>query len=200
MKTKTVLTLIAIAAAAAAFWYWNGDNKPVGNQGASVLENVKILGSPDAPVTMIDFSSHFCSHCVDFHTQTLPAIIERYVKTGQVKYVLKPVSPPQVSNAVYCAGDQNKFFEFSEYLFKKANEITSVEAVKKMAVDFGLNQDEFNQCVDSDKYQDEIESVFEEASEKGVSGTPTFFINGEIIVGNQPLEVFEQAIEKALGR
>ncbi len=200
MKTKTILTLIIVIVIAGAFWYWNKGDKAVDNQTASVLENTGILGSPDAPVTMVDYSSHFCGHCIDYHIQTLPIIIEKYVKTGKVKYIFKPVSPPQIANAVYCAGDQDKFWEFSEYLFENASEIASLEALKKMAGDFGLNQDEFNQCVDSDKYQDEVAAVYGEAKEKEVTGTPTFFINDEKIIGNQPLEIFEQAINKALNQ
>ncbi|MFH1461292.1 MAG: DsbA family protein, partial [Patescibacteria group bacterium] len=64
----------------------------------------------------------------------------------------------------------------------------------------GLNQTNFDQCFDTKRYEDRANTWFEQATEAGVSGTPTFFINDQQIVGNQPISVFEQAIEQALGQ
>jgi len=220
MKNKTIiLGLVAVVALAGIFWY-GGWGK--GNQTASVIggeqnknsdENIGInvnsfiiggdiaLGSPDAPVTMIEYSSHLCGHCVNFHLNTLPTLIEKYVQTGQLKIISRLVSPLDLSNAVICAGEQNAFYQFDEYLFSHIQDLSSVDDIRAIAGRLGLSQEIFDACYDdADKYRDQIEGWFAQAEVDGVTGTPTFFINGEEIVGNQSLEVFESVIEKYLNQ
>jgi len=69
-----------------------------------------------------------------------------------------------------------------------------------MAGTLGLDQDAFSQCLDSERYKDRVNQWFDQVREDGVEGTPTFFINGQKLIGNQPLEVFEQIIEEALSQ
>ncbi len=204
MKIKTiVLPLIAIAALAGIIWYAGlGDD----NQTASITsfrekdEKEFILGDPEAPVTMINFSSHFCGHCVDFHNDKLPLITEKYIKTGQVKYVSKIISPIELGMAIFCADEEGKYWEYNDYLFKHISEIETINDLKEIAGNLGLDQEGFDTCYNSGRHQAKIVSNFEEAEDMKIEGTPTFFINGEEITGNQPIEVFEEAIEKALNQ
>jgi len=212
MNKKTyILGIIAIAVVAGIVWY--GNNNQVGDQMSSALDSIQgdsesniqettedlFVGSPDAPVTIIEYSSHFCSHCIDFHEDTLPLLMEKYIKTGQVKLISRFVSPVEIGMAIFCANEQDKFSEFSDYVFEHAQELESADKLKTMAGALELNQDDFNQCFDDRKYEDRVEEWFDQATQAGVEGTPTFFINGQKIVGHQPLSVFEEVIEQALG-
>ncbi|MBU1290098.1 DsbA family protein, partial [Patescibacteria group bacterium] len=139
-------------------------------------------------------------HCANFHRDTLPLIMDEYIKTGKVKFISRLLSPLELGMAILCAQDQGKFAEFNEKLFEKAAELKAAEDIKIIAADLGLNQKEFNLCFDAEKYKTSVEKWFEQAQEDGVSGTPNFFVNGEQIVGNQPYSVFRDAIEKALAK
>ncbi|MBU1137019.1 DsbA family protein [Patescibacteria group bacterium] len=215
MKKTYLLGLIAIAVLAGIFWYANWSKNGASNQTASITGqgtetgasvNIQaseadgdiILGNPDAPVTIIEYSSHLCGHCVNFHLNTLPVLIDKYVQTGQLKIISRLVSPVELSSAVLCANEQNAFYKFDEYLFSHVQEVASVDDIKAIAGKLGLDQKIFDTCYNADKYGDQIKSWFDKAEAEGVTGTPTFFINGEEVIGNQPLDVFESIIEKYL--
>jgi len=216
MNKKTyILSFVALAVLVGVVWFGSQNEGGIVNQAASILGNDQeqdngsaivltqmaddlVLGSPDAKVTIIEYSSHFCSYCIDFHRDTLPLLMEKYIKTGQVKLISRFVSPLEIGLAILCANDQDKHLEMSEHFFEKATEIGSADDVKKTALEVELDQESFSQCYDDKKYEDKVEEWFDQANQSGVTGTPTFFIQGEEIVGNQPFDIFEQAIEKAL--
>lgn len=215
MNKKTyILGFIALAVLAGAVWY-GSQNEGVTDQSASVLGDNQeespgsvivskevvgdlVLGSPEAPVTIIKYSSHFCVHCIDFHRDTLPLLMDKYIKTGQVKLISRFVSPAEIGLAILCAREQDKFSEVSDYFFEHSQELKSADDVKSMALQIDLDQESFNQCYDSKKYEDKVVEWFDQATESGVAGTPTFFVNGQEINGNQPISVFEQIIDQAL--
>ena len=157
-----------------------------------------VIGNPEATVTMIEYSSHFCSYCIDFHNETLPLLMEKYIKTGQVKLISRFISPVEVGLAIFCAQEEEKFSELSDYIFEHIQELEKAENLRIMAQAINLNQENFDQCFNDKRYEDRVNEWFDQATQSGVDGTPTFFINSQKIVGNQPLNVFEEAIEKAL--
>lgn len=211
-KKTFILGLLVIAALAGLVWYTSQHKEQIFNQAASVLGNKQeelnqtaiidelITGDPKAPVTMIDYSSHFCGHCANFHSQTLPLLTDKYVKTGQLKIIHRFLSPSELSIAVFCAYEQGSFSKYNDYLFEHNSELKEVNDLKIIASQLELNQEQFNQCFDSEKYKAKVEEWFKQAQEAGVEGTPTFLINGEKIVGNQPYAVFEETIDKALSQ
>jgi len=207
MNTKTyILSFMALIVLAGVVWFGSQNEGGIIDQAASISPTIVltemvgdlVLGSPEAKVTIIEYSSHFCSYCIDFHKDTLPLLMDKYIKTGQVKLISRFVSPLEVGLAVLCANDQGKFSEMSEYFFEHNSEITSAADVKKIALQVELDQESFNQCYDDKKYENKVKEWFDQANQAGVTGTPTFFIEGEEIVGNQSFTAFEQAIEKAL--
>jgi len=133
-KKTIILGLIAIILLTGIVWYASKNKDEIIDQTASILDSSKnqqqvkeldgefILGDPNAPVTMIDYSSHLCGACSAFHETTFPLIVDNYVKTGKVKIVTRLVSHPALSNAVLCAQDQDSFFEANEYIFKNVIE------------------------------------------------------------------------------
>lgn len=224
-KKTIILGILVLAVLAGVVWYAS-QRSSVTEQAASILEEKSIegesfqlieseffLGTPEAPVTIIEYSSHFCGHCANFHLETLPLIMEKYIKTGQAKLIPRRLSPSELGQAVLCAQEQEKFWQVDEYLFKHNQELIEqtqkatseddlmiivADWLKAMAGNLGLNQNAFNQCFDSGRYQERVIVWFEQAQEAEVTGTPIFFINDQMIVGNQSYIVFEEAIEKAL--
>lgn len=165
------------------------------------------LGSSDAPVVMIEFSDFQCSFCSRFFSNVLPEIKEKYIETGKVKLVYRDFAfLSQESNwaaeAANCARDQEKFWEYHDYLFgnqsREEGEAFSKENLKEFAKNLGLNESEFNSCLDSGKYVQEVKDDTLAGQAAGVSGTPTVFINGQKVVGAQPASVFISIIEAEL--
>jgi protein-disulfide isomerase len=166
-----------------------------------------VLGKADAPVTMIEFSDLQCPFCERLYQQVEKPLITDYVNTGKVKLVFKPyafLGPDSVTAAegLYCAADQNKYWEYHNYLFDHQGQENSgwanKENIKKMAKAIGLNTSKFNDCLDKETYKDKVNKDLQEGQKVGVNGTPASFINGESIPGAQPYATFKDLIEKKL--
>ena len=165
-----------------------------------------VKGSADAKITIVEFSDFQCPFCARFYTETLPMIEKNYIDTGKVKLVYRdfPLSFHQnaqkAAEAAECADEQGAFWDYHNSLFENQDEWSSAGAKKfvEYASGFGLDEEEFNDCLDSGKYKDEVQNDFSAGSGYGVSGTPTFFINSVMLVGAQPYSVFQQAIEAEL--
>lgn len=215
-KKTLILGVVIILVLAGMFWYFNGkinteeqaasmvDTSSADQQIGAVekipVEEIEdiILGSPDAPVALIEYSNHLCGHCANFHSQVLPLIMEEYVKTGKVKLIPRLLSPIELGLTVFCAQEQGKFQEMNEYLFEHVQEIEIVDDLRVMAGTVGLNREEFDICLDSSKYENGVVKWFEDAQEVEVGGTPTFFVNEERIDGSQTFSEFKKIIEKEL--
>ena len=169
----------------------------------------KIMGDKDAPVTIIEYSSMTCPHCAAFHAETLPAIKKKYLDTGKAKLVFRefPVSPRDMrSIAAFmlarCA-DEDKYFPLVDVLYKQQarwsraeNPIPILLNIAKLA---GFTQESFDACLKNQQVMDTVLTVRNKAADDfGVSGTPTFFINGKKQVGNATVEKFSKLIEDAM--
>ncbi len=162
-------------------------------------------GDKNAPVTIVEFSDFECPFCGRFFQQTLPQINENYIKTGKVKLVYRdfPLSFHQnaqkAAEAAECADEQGRFWEMHDKLFIDGVQ-GGVASFKQFASALGLNTAKFNECLDSGKMASEVQKDMAEGAQYGVTGTPGFFVNGQLISGAQPYQVFAQAIEEALAR
>jgi protein-disulfide isomerase len=134
-------------------------------------------------------------------------IDEQYVKTGQVRIVSKnlPVHGAEASEAAeaaLCASDQGKYWEYHDALLENlyvGKRVTAnADSLKKLAADLGLSQAAFGACLDQNKYAQRVQEEAAEAQKKGITGTPTFFINDSMLVGAQPFATFKTAIDNAL--
>lgn len=168
------------------------------------------IGDKDAPVVIIEFSDFQCPFCRSFWRDTLPLIKSEYIDTGKVKFVYRdfplsfhPAALP-AAQAAECAKEQGKFWEMHDKIFSEQDKLGSgtvqfsVNDLKKWAAETGLNVGQFNSCLDSQKYNDEVSQDLNDGQAAGVSGTPGFFINGKSVVGAQPFSVFKTAIDKEL--
>ncbi len=164
-----------------------------------------VKGSKGAPVTIIEFSEFECPFCERFYRQTFPLIEENYIETGEVRYVFRdfPLSFHQnaqkAAEAAECADEQGKFWEYHDKLFGNQRAL-DINSLKQYAKDLGLNTAKFNDCLGSGKMVSEVQKDFTDGSKYGVSGTPTFFINGIKLVGAQSYSAFEQIIEQELNK
>ena len=103
----------------------------------------------------------------------------------------------KASEATECADDQDKFWEYHDRVFENQAAMT-VEDLKGYAQEMGLDTGEFNECLDSGKYEQEVLQDMQDGRAAGVSGTPAFFINGQLVSGAQPFTVFQQIIDELL--
>ncbi len=176
------------------------------NVSQDVVEQMKVLadddpvlGSESAPVTIVEFSDFQCPFCARFRAQTFDRIKENFTDKGLVKFVYRdlPLSFHQyaqkAAEAAQCAHEQGKFWEYHDLLFKNQRSL-DVNSLKKYAADLGLDVDKFSECLDSGKYADEIAKDAQDAASLGISGTPGFVINGQVLVGAQPYREFERII------
>lgn len=163
------------------------------------------LGVEDAPVTIIEYSDFQCPFCGKFYQQTEPQLISEYVDTGKVKFIYKhfPLAQHQyaqkAAEASECAADQDKFWEYHNKLFENQNALVT-PALKKYASDIGLDTAKFNACLDSGTMASRVRSDLEEGQRRGISSTPSFFVNGAKIEGAQPFSSFKQAIDSELSK
>lgn len=165
------------------------------------------LGPADAPVTIVEFSDYQCPFCKRFRDQTFDQLLATYegkVRFAYREFPLSSIHPEaqKASEAALCAGDQEQYWRMHDELFARqaewANSPTAVDTFKAFAAEMGLDTDQFNECLDTDTYSERVLADFQDGTRYGVRGTPTFFINGRVLVGAQPLSAFQQIIDEEL--
>jgi protein-disulfide isomerase len=167
----------------------------------ALVDDDPSLGPDDAPVVIVEFSAYGCPYCKQFHDETLPSILENYGDVVRYVYRDMPTVNPEVSYpaawAAECADDQGKFWEYHDALFEQQTELSG-EVLVSIAQGLALNMTTFNECMDSNKYNEEVNADFLDGAMNGVTTTPNFFINGEYYAGAQPYSFFEEIIQREL--
>ena len=160
-------------------------------------------GSATAPVTIVEFSDFHCPYC-RLTQSALAEVLSKYA--GKVKLVyrhfpLDGLHPDarKAAEAAHCAADQGKFWEYQDRLFG-GNSDGSPAALKALAEAIGLDVAVFQQCLGSGKQRQAVQRDVEEGTRLGVTATPTFFINGRMLVGGQSVEALARVIEQELAR
>lgn len=167
--------------------------------------NCVAKGADDAPVTIVEVSDYGCNHCKDFNLETAGLIEDLYVNPGQVKWVVMPYAlGPQTApaaSAALCAADQDRFFEYHRLLFEAQGEpdFMSTASFQQVAEDAGLDGEAFNACLQNNDHNNTVQENVMAAAALGVNSTPTFFVNGVMMRGNQPLTSFQQQINAMIG-
>ena len=164
------------------------------------------LGAPDAPVTLVEFSSLTCPHCASFHRETLPLIKEAYVATGKVRLVYHdfPLDTLALGAAMVARCVENeRYFEVLEALFRSqatwARSEKPLKDLESVAVGAGLTEADFRACLNNGKLMIGIRKQAEEASQaREIHSTPTFFVNDERVTGAADFTTFRAVIERRL--
>lgn len=170
-----------------------------------------MLGRPDAPLTMVEFTDLQCPFCNRFALQTFDQLKKDYIDTGKVRFISRdyplsfhPFALPS-AKASRCAGDQGKFWEMRTTLVRNADKL-SPAYITATATSLKLDMKQFDACSAGTQYDAAIQKDIAEAGGVDVSGTPTFFVGkttgsgfeGTRIVGAQPYAVFQAKIDELL--
>ncbi len=229
-KKTTILGLITILALGGIIWYATSHREGAENQTASLEKSLTedqkdeeqnisldiIVGNPEAPVTIVEYSSYTCGYCIDFHQKTLSSLIENYVEKGQVKIINRRLSPPALAIAAICAESQGKFQQADKYMYENVDSLieesqnaSSEEEVRSafdnwingLVNEINLDKETFTQCLSDSQNVEIINNWSIEAQEAGIEGIPAFIINNDNkISGSKPYEVFAEAIEAELAK
>jgi len=166
-----------------------------------------VLGDPDAPVTIVEWSDFECPFCARFFKNTLPQIKENYIDTGKVKLVYRdyplgfhdPLAT-QEAMAANCAreqGDDETYFAYHDLIFNTTTgngRGLQTEQLYELAGQLDLDTAKFRTCVESEKYKDEIAKDMADGQAAGIRGTPGFLVNGQLVSGAQPAGSYPNSI------
>ncbi len=167
-----------------------------------------VLGSKDAPVTIIEYASMTCPHCATFTKDVFPKLKSEYIDTGKVRFIFREFPLDQVALAASALArcvakdDPQKFFTIIDVLFKQQNELASdaLGTINRVGKQAGFSEQMIKDCVQGDPtVQKGILDTREYAYTKlKVNSTPSFFINGTLVKGETSFEGFEKLIKPLL--
>ena len=164
------------------------------------------LGDENAPVTIVEYMSMTCPHCASFHEDNFKPLVEKYVDTGKVRFVLREFPfDPRAAAAIMLArcAPENQFFPMVDVLFKQQRNWATAsdgrQALLQIARLAGFTQESFEACLTNQKLLDDVNAVRTKAgNEFGVQSTPTFFINGKRYPGNMSVDIMSAIIDPLL--
>jgi protein-disulfide isomerase len=166
----------------------------------ATVDPARLRGDPDAPVTIVEFSDFQCPYC-QVAQATVREVMEKYkgkVRLGYRDLPLRQIhqQAQQAAEASRCAAEQGKFWEYHDLLF--SGQQLDASSLTAHASKVGLDVERFEGCVKSEKYKPMVENDLQMGMKAGVTGTPAFFVNGQLLSGNQPLGAFEKIIDEEL--
>jgi protein-disulfide isomerase len=176
-------------------------------------EGAPILGAESAPVIVMDFSDFQCPRCERYVQSTEPEIRKEYIETGNVAYVFKHfpwrgTDSFSAALASECANEQGKFWEYHDVLFQNQQGVdsgwASREKLKEFASAIGLDRQQFDSCLDNEKYKSNIDRDLALVQELGLDTTPSFLVLNsdgtemEMLEGAHPFPSFKALIDKKL--
>jgi protein-disulfide isomerase len=180
-------------------------------RGATILDITEddfVIGNPDSKITIIEYASLSCSHCANFHNNTLADLKKEYVDTGKVKFVFRnfPFNYPALlgSMVLQCIpkdvkyNHMNALFQFQKNWVVRENNKSKQELFKIMQSG-GMTKKEFEACINNRNLEEKIlQGVIDAQNEFNIQSTPSFLINGILVEGNKSLKEFRQIIDKIL--
>ncbi len=205
------LAAVAVIGIGGLLWARSG-----GRSGAEVVEPVSVsvtgfegyvIGSDAAPVEVIEYADFQCPACAHFAILTGPDVRQRLVATGQVRWRFfdfpLPMHPnaPAAHHAAACAAEQGRFWEMHDQLFFHQSEWAGMSRPARRFRDYakavGLDQGQFDTCLESDRYAARIEATKQEAVTRGVQSTPTFIVGNLRVSGSLPYDSLKALVDRA---
>lgn len=172
-----------------------------------------VLGSSEAPLTLVEFSDYQCPFCRRFHDQTFSQLKKSYIDTGKVRYVFRDFPLDRIhpqarkaAEAAHCVGDQGKYWQIHDLLFQNQQRLQP-DDLKSYARKLGLDMSAFETCFDKHKYASRVQQNLNDGLRAGVRGTPSFVlgktgdggtVDGLMITGARPFADFKQVIDQLL--
>lgn len=169
-----------------------------------------VIGNPEAKVTVVDFSNYLCSHCRDHANEVFPLIKRDYIDTGKIRYVFRDFpfggqeNVIRAGEAAACAADHNLYVEYHEALFRAQMQWAGIsgEALDNYFTDLagqiGIAPATFSQCLKSGSKRAGVLADQKLATDLGLTGTPSFIVNGERYTGQRPYDSWREILDKAL--
>jgi protein-disulfide isomerase len=183
--------------------------RPINAPTGVTPEGYAYKGSPDAPVTVIEYGDFQCPSCADFTVRREAAFDQRYVETGKVRFIYHEFPLPQhdkaiiVAAAARAAGEQGKFWHMHELLFARqrmwANSANIQPLLGSYAEAIGLDRQAFDRALTSQTVVAALEVARQQSEQRGVRSTPSFEVNGTLVDSTQ-LEAAIEATLQAAGR
>ncbi len=183
----------------------------------NIMDDDPSIGPVDAKIVVVEFADFECPYCgaVEGSNEQAeqylksrdpewePAVpkLKELAKQGKIRFVYRDFPLPmhknaqKASEASECADEQGKFWQMHDKIFENQGAI-SITDLKDYASGLYLNMEQFNSCLDSGKYSNEVKKDYDDGNDAGVTGTPTFFVNGVEINGAQPASVFLELVNK----
>ena len=164
------------------------------------------LGDPNAKVKIVEYMSMTCSHCSDFHIKTFDEIKTKYIDTGKVYFVIREFPLDPLAAAAFMLARNapgGKYFEVVSNLFKTQSEWAFVEdplaGLRNVSKQFGYSPATFEATLTDQKLLDDLNATRKRGGDEfGITGTPTFFINGQREVGFMSVEELSAKIDPLL--
>ena len=210
MKRSNVIAIAVVAVLAGAAAVYAYTQQGAGGGSSELLAPGalpdKVMGDANAPVTVIEYASMSCSHCAEFSNITFPAVKERYIDTGKVRFIFREFPFDGVAMAgsmiARCAGD-DKYFPIVKAFFEQQASIRSaaspLEWLQSFGKQVGFTEESLNACLSNRELEANLGAVRDRAAEKfDVTSTPTFFVNGKIVRGAMTIEEFAQEVDPLL--
>lgn len=172
------------------------------------------MGDPNAQAKIEVYEDYTCSACKVYSDSVEPQVIKELVETGQAHYIFYQFpflddrsaskDSDRSANAALCAADQNRFWDYKALLFANQTGVADQFSDKRLlafAESLGLDMTQFEACYDDNRHQSEINEDMAAGRTKGITGTPTVFVNGvDIAPGRVPtFEQIQQAVQAATG-
>lgn len=194
----TAVALVALGLAAALVIRWGGGAGPTS---AAANLGDPVLGDPGAPVEIVEYSDFGCPYCARHAREVQPRLVEEYVETGVARYVWRDLplqgdASERAALAARAAQEQDRFWEFHDALFA-GDAGLGTDQLRQVAEEAGLDVAAFDESLRAQAHQGVVEAGREQAERLGLTGTPSFTVNGERVLGAQPYEVFAEVIERA---
>jgi protein-disulfide isomerase len=173
-----------------------------------ITKEDRVLGNPDAPITIVEYASLTCPHCAHFASNVLPEIKKEWIDTGKVKLVLRdfPLDEPALRAAMItrCA-PPGRYYAFADTFFASQDKWVAtkdyLEALARLAKLGGMGKDEFDACIKNTTLENRIvEQRLIASKELDVNSTPTFFINGSKFSGAPTAEEFNKVLTNLAAR
>lgn len=204
-------TTITGATTAAAPNQPNQPQAPAPGQKVNVsVGHLPPKGNPNAKVKIVAFEDFRCPFCDRFFKDAEAQLIKDYVDTGKAviyyrNYQFLGSASVVAGNAGECANEQKKFWEMHDYLYQNQPDesdtsMYTTDKLTTIAGQLGMNTSQFSTCLDSKKYDKNVQSDLTDGQQAGVNGTPTTFINGLAVVGAQPYSAFKTIIDQELAK
>ncbi len=181
-----------------------------GESALNITEKDFVIGNEDAKITIIEYASLSCSHCADFHVNTLETLKKEYIDTGKVRMVFRDYPfnyPALLGSMVLRCIPENYRYDYMNALFKlqpdwvnKKNKKT-IQELYKIMQSGGMTKEEYDACIYNTELENEIlKGVMEAQNQFNIKSTPSFIINGKLIEGNKSIKEFRQIIDKILSQ